>query len=224
MVDPVQAFVGGRNRRMQELISGSGEVLARPADWLLKVNLPPLMGRRDAAFDIAERSICEGNFTGLSANRRFGAYCRISKLLKQSCADSRQILLMISNPDTKERERRMLAYTAMLDSLGATLANFFELRDMMMKDTFRDAMTAMDEVEAQEVISSFNSVEIDLMARMQESFRRSHWRVMRYRTYAGKNFSAGNAERYRRAYSGCIKQNQSLLEQLGVNLSQEIQF
>ena len=224
MDEAVQKFAGGRYYRIQELISGTAEALNHPADWLLKVNLPPLMGRRDAAFDIADRLICHGDFASCSSGIRFAAYWKISRLLKRVCADSRQILLMLNSPDTRNRERRMLAHCSMLDSIGASLANFFELRNMAMNDIYRDAMNTMSEEETRRVSDSFNSVEHDLLCRMQESFNRSHPRVVRYRTYAGKNFSAGNAERYRRAYAGCVRHNQQLLDQLGVTLSQEIQF
>ena len=142
---------------MQELISGSGTVLSRPADWLLKMNLPPLLGRRDAAFDIAERAICEGDFANCPS--RIEAYWRISSLLKQVCQDSRQILLMLSSPDTRERERRMLALNVMLGTLGASLANFFELHDMTQKEIFRNAMSTMDDAETAQVVASFNGVE-----------------------------------------------------------------
>ena len=222
MDDLMQLFDGGRSCRMQELISGSGAVLSRPADWLLKVNLPPLLGRRDAAFDIAERLICEGNFANCPT--RIEAYWTISALLKQVCQDSRQILLMLSSPDTRERERRMLALSVMLDTLGASLANFFELRDMMNKDTFRDAMSTMDEAETVRVVASFNGVEADLLSRMQGCFERSHWRVVRYRTYANKSFSAENAERYRRAYAASVRRNEMLFQQLRIDLLQEIQL
>ena len=206
---------------MQELISGSGAVLSRPADWLLKMNLPPLLGRRDAAFDIAERAICEGDFANCPS--RIGAYWKISTLLKQVCQDSRQILLMLSSPDTRERERRMLALNVMLDTLGASLANFFELHDMTQKEIFRNAMSTMDDAETVQVVASFNGVEAELLSRMQECFKRSHWRVVRYRTYAGKSFSAVNAERYRKAYAAGLRHNEVLFQQLRIDLLQEIQ-
>lgn len=224
MDEAVQSFAGGRNGRLQELISGGGDSFFRPADWLLKVNLPPLMGRRDAAFDIAEQLICTGNFASCSSGIRFAAYWKISRLLKRVCADSRQILLMLNSPDTRNRERRMLAHSVMLDSVGAALANFVELRNMAANDIFRDAMNAMDEETVRQVSVSFGSVENDLLSRMQENFRNSHSRMVRYRTYACKNFSAGNGDRYRRAYAGCVRHNQALLEQFGVTLSQEIQL
>ena len=218
MDDFKQQIAERRRRRMQELISGTGAVLSRPADWLLKVNLPPLLGRRDAAFDIAEKLICEGDFANCKC--RFEVYWKISRLLKQVCRDSRQIMLMLSNPDTRERERRMLALNVMLDTLGASLANFVELRDMVNKEIFRDAMTTVNEDESNQVMASFNVEEGDLLAQMQESFRRSHWRVVRYRTYAAKSFSAVNAERYRKAYSTCIRHNEALFKQLGTDLLQ----
>ena len=222
MDDFKQQIAERRRRRMQELISGTGDVFSRPADWLLKMNLPPLLGRRDAAFDIAEKLICEGDFANCPS--RFEAYWKISGLLKQVCRDSRQILLMLSNPDTRERERRMLAFGVMLETLGASLASFFELHEMISKEIFRDAMTAMNEDEARQVVASFNGEEADLLVQMQESFKRSHWRIVRYRTYAGKSFSAGNAERYRRAYSTCVRHNETLFQQLKTDLLQEIQL
>ena len=137
MEDSVQQnIVGGRNRRLQELISGSGDMSLRPADWLLKLNLPPLMGRRDAAFDIAEQLVCRGDLASCEGSSRFEGYWQISRLLKDSCRDSRQILLMLSNPDTRDRERRMLAHSLMMDSLGASLANFFELRNNFLNFFF----------------------------------------------------------------------------------------
>ncbi len=222
MDDLMQLFDGGRSCRMQELISGSGTVLSRPADWLLKMNLPPLLGRRDAAFDIAERAICEGDFANCSS--RIEAYRKISVLLKQVCQDSRQILLMLSSPDTRDRERRMLALNIVLDTLGASLANFFELRDMMNNDMFRDAMSTVDDAETVRGVASFNGGEDDLLSRMQQCFKRFHWRVERYRTYANKSFSTENAERYRRAYTTSVRRNEMLFQQLRIDLLQEIQL
>ncbi len=225
MEDSVQQnIVGGRNRRLQELISGSGDMSLRPADWLLKLNLPPLMGRRDAAFDIAEQLVCRGDFASCEGSSRFEGYWQISRLLKDSCRDSRQILPMLSNPDTRDRERRMLAHSLMMDSLGASLANFFELRNMSLNDTCRDAMGALNEDEAGKIISVLNEEEHDLLNIMRESFNRSHWRVVRYRTYAGKSFSPENAGRYERAYSGCVKHNEALLNRFGVSFEHKIQF
>ena len=224
MEGSMQSFVGGRNHRMQELISGSGGVSCRPADWLLKMNLPPLMGRRDAAFDIAEQLACHGGFAGYSSASRFEVYCRISRLLKGTCSDSRQILLMLSSPDTRSREQRMLAHCAMLDSLCAALANFFELHAMTRSETFRDAMNVMDDAEAQRWIDSMGAIENGLLGRLRDHFNRTHWRVARYRTYAGKSFSAENADRYQRAYAGCVRNNTRLLRQFGITRIQEIQL
>lgn len=224
MAEETQVFVGGRNHRLQDLISGTGEGAYSSADWLLKANLPPLMGRRDASFDIAEQLVRNGDFASCNAGSRFEAYWKISRLLKDSCVCSRQILLMLNSPDTRNRERRMLAHCAMMDSLGATLANFFELRNMSSCDVFRDAMGAMEDEEAKNILASLNDMEQDLLTRMRESFGRSHWRVVRYRTYAGKSFSTVNAERYRRAYSSMVKHYESMLEQFNVSFVQEIQF
>ena len=127
---------------------------------------------------------------------------------------------MLSSPDTRERERRLLALNVMLDTLGASLANFFELRDMMKKDIFYDAMSFAGEDESKLVFSSFSNMENDLLARMQEGFRRSHWRVIRYRTYAAKSFSTVNAERYRKAYSARVRHSETLFKQLGTDLLQ----
>ena len=74
MANSAQVPVSGRNRRMLEFISGSGDSSLPVADVLLKMTLPPLMGRRDAVFDIAEKVTGNGDFSYCSAADRFDAF------------------------------------------------------------------------------------------------------------------------------------------------------
>ena len=76
----------------------------RKADHLVKMNLPPLMGRRDAAYDRAREFINRDLFALDELGRR-RVYCAISSLLKSASDDTEAMLITLSSPDTELRRK-----------------------------------------------------------------------------------------------------------------------
>ena len=76
--------------------------IRRGSGALLRLNLAPLMGRRDAAYDAVTR-IAAGPCV-------FSRVAELLKLLWSAERDSVDLLSLLSSPDTIDRERNMLEH------------------------------------------------------------------------------------------------------------------
>ena len=100
----------------------------RRAGAMVKMNLPPLMGRRDAAYDAASELITGKLFPeDVARGIRVSVYNPLLELLDAVENDTRALLAMLASPDTEARERRLLAYITMLKSAVLALRSFAEL-------------------------------------------------------------------------------------------------
>jgi hypothetical protein len=165
---------------------------------MIKMNLPPLMGRRDAAYDRAAELMTEVVFSkDTSREERLGVCGQLLALLDSAGQDTKSILAMLSSPDTEARERNILAAIDMFSSALKAIYNFAELEAR----GFAAAKTHLvKEQSLQNMVPPITAVESEMIARLNDLFVSSHERIQRYRGYAKKNFSAENAERHVRAY------------------------
>lgn len=189
-----------RVKRTFGLFSGSDNPKSG-TDFLIKMNLPPLIGRRDAAVDAIGEALGIDLFE-LEPAARQELYRKVAALLSGIQADTKNILAMLSSPDTASRERRMLAFWTLL----------FEVAFCLETLAFTDARLALDpEVATEGFITSGNSAknpvfselsncEIRLVNRLRELFESGSVRLTRYREYTAKSFSKPNASRYRKSY------------------------
>ena len=178
---------GGRN----------AAVTPRRADGMIKMNLPPLMGRRDAAYDCAAELMTSVLFAERSSREERHRICpRLLQLLETAEADTRAILAMLSSPDTEARERNQLACIEMFCSAVRTLYCFAELESRGFGSRSRFHHAASENTG----LPPLKATESGVIARLHDLFLRSHERIRRYRGYAAKNFSAANAERHARSY------------------------
>ena len=175
---------------------GGGAVPPRRADAMIKMNLPPLMGRRNAAYDCAAEVMTSVLFAEHATREERRRVCpRLLSLLETAEADTRSILAMLSSPDTEARERNQLACIEMFCSAIRTLFCFSELEasGFGSRSRFHAAPQSGG-------LPPLDATESGIIARLHDLFVRSHERIRRYRGYAVKNFSAANAERHARAY------------------------
>ena len=186
----------GRNAPAE--IRGGG----RKIDPVLKVNLAPLMGRRDAAFDRAAGAIGSG-ILAMPGERRHAVYDRISQLLTLAVQDCDMIISGLSSQDTILREKHLRSFIFTLRAAAATLGDFTTLGSLLKTD----AQKAIAEFDAQQeklrlaqsekLLDSTEENLLDLMCRL---FASTHPRMARYREYAKKSFSTVYAEKYAVAY------------------------
>ena len=155
----------------------------RPADRMLKVNLPPLMGRRDAACDRAAELVAKG----FSGNRdELDALRQLARLLDSARADTERIFSILSSPDTITREHRLLAFFTLMSGAVENIRNLLSIGEIFNPKHDAPAL-ALNAARAN--------------ARwLCAYFAAAAPNLRRYRDYAVKNFSPDYAARYECAY------------------------
>ena len=186
------------------LMAGVCPAAAEPRriDHLVKMNLPPLMGRRDAAYDrVAE--LLNLDLFAADQERRLEFYEVSAELMRRAGADTRSLLVMISSRDTAVRERNMLGYLTMVENSVKVLQSFIELENRAIRNdnpNLHEFIESDSRVELVRNEQMLTETEITLVNQLRAILERSGPKLMRYRGYAIKNFSRENAERYNNAY------------------------
>ena len=193
-----------RFRRTFEFLRPSGEVrcAARRIDPILKLNIAPVMGRRDAAVDRAADFIGSDLFS-LHEEVRLNLYSRIERLLELALEDCDTIISGLSSQDTLNRERSLKAFISMLHNMVVTIRDFAGLENVILTgnhDFLRDLAAAQSAARLAESEKMLTGTEINLVNRFREFFTRTTPRLQRYREYARKSFSPVYAEKYAVAY------------------------
>ena len=174
---------------------------------VLKLNIAPLMGRRDAAVDRAADSFGADIFS-LPEEKRIAHYIRISRLLELAMNDCDAIIGGLSSQDTITREKRLRAFLSMLRDMIVTIKASTVLENVILlegSEVFRELsveVTGNQLAESEQVLSG---TEINLVNRLRDFFARTLPRLNRYREYARKNFSHVYADKYSVAYRSYLE-------------------
>ena len=169
---------------------------------VLKLNIAPLMGRRDAAVDRAADSFGADIFS-LPEEKRIAHYIRISRLLELAMNDCDAIIAGLSSQDTITREKRLHAFLSMLRDMVVTIKASTVLENVILlesSEVFRELsveVTGKQLAESEQVLCG---TEINLVNRLRDFFARTLPRLNRYREYARKNFSRVYADKYSVSY------------------------
>ncbi len=188
--------ISDRLKRLRSWFPGASPRRRHKVNALLKLNLPPLMGRRDAAYDCAVDQI-------LSPIRPAADKAVSAKLLRTAVRDSEAIFGMLSNPDTELRERALLTHCLKLLNLARLLETFGEVGDQLNLDQTaekNESLFKCDDKEFNRTAMELCDCEEKVVDAMRRLCERAKPRIIRYRGYATQNFSSPNAERYRKSY------------------------
>ncbi len=170
---------------------------------LAGVNLPPMFGRRDAAYHRAEELLFS-NLQESNCNNRRSKYRDIIELFRDAVEAGENIISALRNSETAARERGMLNYMRML-------RNFMLAAEDMAG--FEIALSTEDDVESvndlvgdnifDQLLGNgqifFNS-EKQMLNNAVKLVKTAKPRIDRYINFARNNFSRENADRYKRAY------------------------
>lgn len=146
---------------------------------LLRLNLAPVMGRRNAAYDAAASVIAAG-LTPVNASE-------LLKIVSGAERDSSALLSMLSSPATIEREQTMLGHIRKVRCL-------LELLGCWSDAAGRSESAAPPE-------SGWDPAMEPVVRKIFDLLRTAGPRITSYRSYATKSSSASHAEHYRKAYS-----------------------
>lgn len=178
----------------------------RRVDHLVKMNLIPVFGRRDAAFDRVLELVRMEIFT-LSPEERLQNFANIKRLLRRVKQDTRKILSILSNADTISRENKFLNFVMLLDYAADALESFAVFSNHLIQhrndiNNFSPLQSGIELVTREE---DMIATEISLVNQLREFLERAEPRVNRYREYAAKSLSASYAERYTSSYGFYIR-------------------
>ncbi len=174
----------------------------RHIDHLVKLNLPPLMGRRDAAYDRASR-LLELDLFSRDETRRRQVYDRISALFHRAVEDTGSILITLTSPDTESREKRQLAFFTLLRNTAQMLDDFTCLEQELFNGG-NPALTDLAVYQSEESMlrgeKMLSEAEINLVNQLRFYCESARPKMDRYREYTAKSFSKIYASRYQKAY------------------------
>ena len=194
-----------RMKRTWEMIRPSAPPHKPPrnADHLVKLNFPPLLGRRDAAYDHVCMLIGNEELFGRDEAWRRKHYSTIKGLLESAADDTRAILQTLSSPDTARREQELYDLITLLLDIVGCLGEFVRVGNMVLADTspaathFGIRYSDTDRARGERLLSE---VEISSVSQLRVCCTRGLPKIARYREYTVKNLSKSNLSRYRKSY------------------------
>ena len=84
---------------------------ASEADYLVKMNIPPLLGRRDAACEFL-RELLRHELKELPLQERLESYHNMLNVLEYAIIDTERVKMTLASAETAGRENRLLAFWA----------------------------------------------------------------------------------------------------------------
>lgn len=182
------------------------EMVNLRSDSLCKLNLPPLMGRRDAAFD-SVAVLGSSEILKFSDLERLAIYRQAIELLESAKQDCGRIASAMTSPDSLRRERSLADYLEAMRCHLAVMVDAVQLGNQVMNGVvisggIVEAPSASDIAESEMIC---RDTEAGFIGRLRSMIERVQVRITRYREYARRSFSPENAERYNSAYNYYMK-------------------
>lgn len=204
--------------RCTERSSRDGVVCKHRANALVRINLPPLIGRRDAVLDAAGALM---DILAECGDMKETVFHYLNGLFAAAALNTTRISGMFNNSDTAAREKRLAIHIGILAELASALDDFCVLRKRMHDAASMyadDPVGGFDAVFAEQTDERMSSAEKSLLDQFCGYFDRTRGRIARYRHYAVKNFSKDYLECYQKSYRSVIDRCNEAFEQLSVKI------
>lgn len=183
--------------RADALVDGMRD--ASEADYLVKMNIPPLLGRRDAACDFL-RELLKFELKELPLKERLECYENMLEVLEYAIIDTKRVKDTLASAETAGRENRLLCFLEVLrDLLGAACAmakaNIAFSGENPELGYFLGKGTRMNRYAASGRDAEMRSLNLALDLSVAATAK-----YQMYCDYNRKSFSSANSERYREAF------------------------
>ena len=172
------------------------------ADYLVLMNIPPLMGRRDAAYDRAEQLLGDNLFAHRDQERK-EIYLKAVSMLEIAIRDTDAIVTALYHDDKGFKETKFLRYLAVLkntvqaaNDLVEHELSLFKEEDMLSEFIGNDITGQLRKTD-----EIFGESEMSIAQCVSELQTISRSQITRYREYSKKSFSRHNLERYNKAFN-----------------------
>ena len=170
-------------------------------DYLVKMNLPPMLGRRNAILQQAMQRL-QGDLFAFPDIERQEILNSCAAMIDESITATQAILMTLSNADTAAREQQIHAFLMMLRDLVEAAAKLSNFGDALAKDNRamikflgKDFDRALNKNQ-----STFDTCELSLVTCVQQFIMNAEPSILRYREYTVSSFNQHNAKRYQNAF------------------------
>lgn len=175
-------------------------------DFLVKQNLAPMMGRRDAAYEIAYK-LSSSDIVSCSQQQQAEICAALKMCLASAINDTEAILSILSSPDTVKRETH---YLTLLSAIDRLVSVWTEL--ILAREHWKNNIDKLAHFDEDSTLSSLRldedmlgDCEIAVVNRIKNIFETSQKGILRYRSYMTKSFSGNYLERYNKSFANYME-------------------
>lgn len=171
------------------------------ADYLVKMNIAPLMGRRDAAYDRVESLLVDKLFTYSDTDRK-KIYEVAVNLLDTVLKDSQDILIALDNEKRIEQEKSFICFLELLHSIIEAAGNLvdYELSLYNTENTVNKFLGSVVEGQLRETDDIISESEMTIVQSINELFDITRDQLNKLREYSRRSFTRYNAAKYKKSF------------------------
>ena len=172
---------------------------AAEADYLVKMNIPPLLGRRDAACDFL-RELLKHELKELPLRERLESYRNMLEVLEYAIIDTERVKVTLASAETAGRENRLHAFLLVMRDLLSSACAMAEANEAFVGENpelgyFLGKSNRMARYAASGRDAEMRSLNLALDLSVAATAK---YQV--YCDYNRKSFSSANGARYQDAF------------------------
>lgn len=169
-------------------------------DYLVKMNIAPLMGRRDAAYDRVAALLGGELFTNSDIERK-NIYETAVKLLDTVLKDTQDILVALDSEKRIEQEKSFICFIELLRSIIGAASNLvdYELSLYNTENTVNKFLGSVIEGQLRETDDIISENEMTIVQSIKGLFEITHDQLNKLREYSRRGFSRHNAVKYKKS-------------------------
>jgi hypothetical protein len=171
-------------------------------DYLVKMNIAPLMGRRDAAYDRVETLLADKLFTYSDIDRK-KIYETAVKLLNTVLDDSQEILIALDKKKRIEQEKSFICFLELLYSIIEAAGNLvdYELSLYNKESTVSKFLGSVVEGQLRETDDIISDSEMTIVQSINGLFEITRTQLNKLREYSRRDFTRYNAAKYKKSFA-----------------------
>ena len=172
---------------------------ASEADYLVKMNIPPLLGRRDAACEFL-REMLRNELKEQPLQERLKNYRNMLEVLEYAIFDTERVKMTLASAETSGRENRLLSFMLVMRDLLSSACAMAEANEAFVGENpelgyFLGKSNRMSRYAASGRDAEMRSLNLALDLSVAATAK---YQV--YCDYNRKSFSTANSARYKEAF------------------------
>ncbi len=169
-------------------------------DYLVKMNVAPLMGRRDAAYDCLESLLSGEIFTNSDIERK-NIYDKAVKLLDKALKDTHDIVVALDKQKRIDQERSFISFLELLHSIIEAAGNLvdYELSLYNSENSVNKFLGSVVEGQLRETDDIISDSEMTIVQSINGLFETTRNQLNKLREYSRRGFSRHNGAKYKKS-------------------------